>query len=197
LLGRAPWPGVSPPHRRYLRISRFTKTAETCRAPLTAARRLIGTRNERRWIPSLGHEPDADRALKAKHRALWASGDYPAVAAELIPTLDPKLVQACGVRSGDRVLDVAAGSGNAAIPAAETGAIVIASDLTPELFDAGRRIAAFHGVELEWVEADAKRCPSQATASTGDVVRGCDVRAAPPATADDSSGSASPEEPSG
>jgi ubiquinone/menaquinone biosynthesis C-methylase UbiE len=57
------------------------------------------------------------------------------------------------------VLDVAAGSGNAAIPAAAVGAIVTASDLTPELFDAGRRIAAQQGVDLEWVEADAEALP--------------------------------------
>jgi SAM-dependent methyltransferase len=57
------------------------------------------------------------------------------------------------------VLDVAAGSGNAAIPAAEAGATVVASDLTPELFDAGRRIAAQRGVELEWAEADAEALP--------------------------------------
>ena len=60
---------------------------------------------------------------------------------------------------GDRVLDVAAGSGNAAIPAAAAGAIVTASDLTPELFDAGRRIAVARGVDLEWVEADAEALP--------------------------------------
>lgn len=102
---------------------------------------------------------DADRQLKAKHRALWASGDYPAVAAELIPALGPELVRAAGVRAGDRVLDVAAGSGNAAIPAAETGAVVTASDLTPELFDAGRAIAAQRGVELAWTEADAEALP--------------------------------------
>lgn len=100
-----------------------------------------------------------DRALKAKHRALWASGDYPAVAAELIPSLGLELVRACGVRSGDRVLDVAAGSGNASIPAAAAGAVVTASDLTPELFDAGRRIAAERGVAVEWVEADAEALP--------------------------------------
>jgi SAM-dependent methyltransferase len=104
-------------------------------------------------------DQDDDRALKAKHRALWASGDYPAVAAELIPELGPELVRACGVKPGDRVLDVAAGSGNAAIPAAATGALVTASDLTPELFDAGRRLAAQSGVELEWVEADAEALP--------------------------------------
>ena len=116
-------------------------------------------------------EQDADRQLKAKHRALWASGNYPAVAAELIPALGPELVQACGVRAGDRVLDVAAGSGNAAIPAAAVGGIVTASDLTPELFNAGRRIAAERGVELEWAEADAEALPF--ADNSFDVVMSC------------------------
>jgi ubiquinone/menaquinone biosynthesis C-methylase UbiE len=112
-----------------------------------------------------------DRELKAKHRAVWASGDYPAVAAELISGLGPELVRECGVRPGDRVLDVATGSGNAAIPAAAAGAVVTASDLTPELFDAGRQIAAARGVEVEWVEADAEAMPF---ADNGfDVVMSC------------------------
>jgi SAM-dependent methyltransferase len=114
---------------------------------------------------------DADRQLKAKHRALWASGDYPAVAAELIPALGPELVRACGVQAGARVLDVAAGSGNAAIPAAAVGAIVTASDLTPELFAAGREIAARRGVDLEWVEADAEAMPF--ADNSFDVVMSC------------------------
>lgn len=104
-------------------------------------------------------EQDADRQLKAKHRALWASGDYPAVAAELIPELGPRLVRACGIRSGQRVLDVGAGSGNAAVPAAAAGADVTASDLTPELFEVGRAVAARRGVALDWVEADAEAMP--------------------------------------
>ena len=53
----------------------------------------------------------ADRALKAKHRAMWALGDYPAVAIDVIPELGPALVAATGIGVGDRVLDIAAGTG--------------------------------------------------------------------------------------
>ncbi|MDQ0692761.1 class I SAM-dependent methyltransferase [Arthrobacter sp. W4I7] len=102
---------------------------------------------------------EADRALKQKHRAMWASGDYPALASELLPELGAILVEACRVNSRQRVLDVAAGAGNAAIPAAMMGAKVVASDLTPELFDAGRHQAADRGVELEWKEGDAEALP--------------------------------------
>lgn len=73
---------------------------------------------------------EAARALKARHRAMWAFGDYPAVVTDLVAPLGPVLAGAVGIRPGDRVLDVAAGSGNAAIPAAEAGASVVASDLT-------------------------------------------------------------------
>lgn len=47
---------------------------------------------------------EADRALKARHRAMWALGDYPAMAAEIIPNLGAILVKACGVGHGDRCL---------------------------------------------------------------------------------------------
>jgi ubiquinone/menaquinone biosynthesis C-methylase UbiE len=104
-------------------------------------------------------EATADRQLKARHRAMWAAGNYPAVATELIPALGPELVAACAVTTGQRVLDVAAGAGNAAIPAAAMGASVTAADLTPELFEAGRGAAARAGVELDWVEADAEAMP--------------------------------------
>jgi len=77
-------------------------------------------------------------SLKDKHRAMWAAGDYPTLARQVIPNLGATLVEACGVRNGERVLDVAAGAGNAAIPAALTGASVVASDLTPELLAAGQ-----------------------------------------------------------
>ncbi|MFE6822006.1 class I SAM-dependent methyltransferase [Streptomyces sp. NPDC057690] len=101
----------------------------------------------------------ADRALKAKHRAMWALGDYPLVASDVIPDLGPELVRESGVRPGTRVLDIAAGSGNAAIPAALAGADVVAVDLTPELLEAGRRLAAERGAELEWREGDAEELP--------------------------------------
>lgn len=102
---------------------------------------------------------DADRELKKKHRAMWASGDYPALADEMLLELGAVLVEASGIRPRQRVLDVAAGTGNAAIPAAMMGAKVVASDLTPELFEAGRREAANRGVSLEWQEGDAEALP--------------------------------------
>ncbi|MFC9770214.1 MULTISPECIES: class I SAM-dependent methyltransferase [unclassified Pseudarthrobacter] len=114
---------------------------------------------------------EADRALKQKHRAMWASGDYPALADEMLLELGAILVEACGVRSRHRVLDVAAGSGNAAIPAAMMGAKVVASDLTPELFEAGRREAGNRGVSLEWKEADAEALPFED--ASFDVVMSC------------------------
>ena len=97
--------------------------------------------------------------LRQKHRKMWASGDYPSMVETFLTPLGPRLVEAAGIGSGQRVLDVAAGTGNASIPAAEAGAEVVASDLTPELFEAGRARAAAAGVELEWVEADAHGLP--------------------------------------
>jgi SAM-dependent methyltransferase len=102
---------------------------------------------------------DTDRALKAKHRAMWALGDYAAVATDVVGSLGPVLVAACGIRPGERVLDVAAGSGNAAIPAARTGASVVASDLAPELLAVGQRQAEREGLWLRWQEADAEDLP--------------------------------------
>lgn len=64
------------------------------------------------------------------------------------------------------MLDVAAGSGTVAIPAAEAAARVVTSDLTPALLEAGRREAATRGLDLEWVEANAETPPSMTTSST-------------------------------
>ncbi|MCW2963288.1 MAG: hypothetical protein JWO17_540 [Actinomycetia bacterium] len=102
---------------------------------------------------------DEDRKLKARQRELWALGDYHRVATDLLWEFGRELVEACGIYAGQRVLDVAAGTGNVAIRAAERGAQVVASDLTPENFGAGRHEARAHGVTLEWVEADAEALP--------------------------------------
>ena len=101
----------------------------------------------------------ADSELKARHRAMWASGDYPHMVDTFLLPIGPRLVDACPITRGTRVLDVAAGTGNASLPAAARGAHVTASDLTPELLEAGRRRADAEGLELEWAEADAERLP--------------------------------------
>lgn len=107
-------------------------------------------------------DPDtqnADAELKARHRSMWASGDYPSMVETFLLPLGPRLVEACGVGSGMTVLDVAAGTGNASLPAAAAGATVTASDLTPELLEAGRSRAEAEGLQLEWAEADAENLP--------------------------------------
>ncbi|MEO5853871.1 MAG: class I SAM-dependent methyltransferase [Nocardioides sp.] len=100
-----------------------------------------------------------DLALKARHAAMWALGDYPAVASEIIAELGEELVDSAGIVAGQRVLDVAAGSGNAALPARRRGADVTATDLTPELLDVGRHHAAAAGLSLAWETADAEALP--------------------------------------
>ncbi|MBG0566266.1 class I SAM-dependent methyltransferase [Actinoplanes aureus] len=97
--------------------------------------------------------------VKAKHRAMWASGDYPALASEIVAPLGPVLVEAAGIGPGKTVLDVGAGTGNASIPAARAGATVTASDLTPELLAVGERHAASLDAKLTWREADAESLP--------------------------------------
>jgi SAM-dependent methyltransferase len=117
-------------------------------------------RHQRSEMKSEPHVASEDgRALKSDTRAAWALGDYHSFAKQTVWELGEVLVRACGISAGQRVLDVAAGTGNTAIRAAEAGAEVVASDLTPENFVAGRREAEAHGVELTWVEADAERLP--------------------------------------
>ena len=100
-----------------------------------------------------------DSDLKARHAAMWALGDYPHMVETFLLPLGPRLVDATGIGPGTRVLDVAAGTGNASIPAAQRGADVTASDLTPELLEAGRQRAEAEGLELDWVVADAENLP--------------------------------------
>jgi len=96
--------------------------------------------------------------FKRRNRAVWAAGDYPAVA-EYIGDVGRRIVRRIEVGPGEDVLDVACGAGKAAIPAALAGARVTGVDLTPELLAAGRAIAAEAGVEVDWEEGDAEDLP--------------------------------------
>ncbi len=97
--------------------------------------------------------------MKQRTRVAWAAGDYAEIARTQLWEVGPRLVRRVGIGAGEDVLDVACGTGNAAIRAAEAGGRVVGVDLTPELFDAGRRQAAEAGVEIEWVEGDAEELP--------------------------------------
>jgi SAM-dependent methyltransferase len=97
--------------------------------------------------------------LKHAHRLTWAAGDYAAVA-ELVDEAPPQdLLPAVELAPGQRVLDVATGSGNLALRAAAAGADVVGLDLTPELLETAERRAAQQGVDIEWVEGDAESLP--------------------------------------
>ena len=97
-------------------------------------------------------------AVKQRQQVMWASGDFHAVATLIQPVADA-LCDAVDVQAGSRVLDVATGSGNAAIAAARCGADVIGIDYVPALLERGRRRAEAEGVQIELVEGDAEAIP--------------------------------------
>lgn len=97
--------------------------------------------------------------LKRKHRATWASGDYDQIARGVQPVAD-HVVRCARVRAGERVLDIACGTGNAAIVARARGAVVTGLDLTPELLVRARERAAEEEVDdISWEEGDAEALP--------------------------------------
>ena len=93
-----------------------------------------------------------------RQRAIWAAGDYGTLS-EHIEDVGEYLVGRTGVATGMDVLDVACGTGNAALPAARAGAEVTGLDLVPTLLEGGRKKAAAAGVEIEWVEGNAEELP--------------------------------------
>jgi SAM-dependent methyltransferase len=96
--------------------------------------------------------------IKQRTRAVWALGDYAPIA-ELLRPAAQSLLDACAISAGQEVLDVGAGTGNLALLAAEEGASVVASDLTPEMIEKGRARTDADGVDVEWVLADAEELP--------------------------------------
>jgi SAM-dependent methyltransferase len=90
-------------------------------------------------------------------RTTWATGDYDAMMRqEQLYEVGARLVRRADLRPGEEVLDVACGTGNATIPAAQTGARVTGVDLTPEMLAVARRRAGEAGVEVEWTEGDVE-----------------------------------------
>lgn len=86
---------------------------------------------------------------------MWALGDYPAVARLLEPAA-VSLADACDIQPGTRVLDVATGTGNFALAAAERGGVVTACDLTPHMIELARARAEAEGRDIEWLIDDAE-----------------------------------------
>jgi ubiquinone/menaquinone biosynthesis C-methylase UbiE len=96
--------------------------------------------------------------FKTRQRLVWGAGDYGALA-ENIADVGELVVARAGIGAGMRVLDVACGTGNAAIPAARAGGQVTGLDLVPKMLEGGRAKAAAAGVEVEWQEGDAEDLP--------------------------------------
>lgn len=95
---------------------------------------------------------------KQRARATWDAGDFPAVA-RLITSAGELAAERAKLTGDEDVLDVACGSGNATLPAAQSGARVTGLDLTPSLLEAGKRDADEAGLEIVWVEGDAEQLP--------------------------------------
>jgi ubiquinone/menaquinone biosynthesis C-methylase UbiE len=101
---------------------------------------------------------DPLEALKQRQQATWASGDYSAVAALIVPVAE-RLVDLADLRAGSRVLDVATGSANAAIAAARLQSDVVGIDYVEALLDRGRQRAAAEGLAIDLRVADAEDLP--------------------------------------
>jgi SAM-dependent methyltransferase len=97
-------------------------------------------------------------AVKQRQQQAWASGDFHAVAARIVLVAE-RLVDAADLHAGWRVLDVATGSGNAAIAAARLGSAAVGVDYVPSLLERGRQRAAAEGLSVEFLEGDAEALP--------------------------------------
>jgi ubiquinone/menaquinone biosynthesis C-methylase UbiE len=100
-------------------------------------------------------------AIKAKQQATWASGDF-AVIGTTLQIVGESLAEAVDVRAGERVLDVAAGNGNATLAAARRFAQVTSTDYVAELLRKGQARASAEGLAVEFRVADAEDLPFEA-----------------------------------
>src|SRR5438093_4803003 len=102
-------------------------------------------------------KPDL-RAVKQRQQQTWASGDFAVVAARIVLVAE-QLCDSADLHAGWRVLDVATGSGNAAIAAARLGCTAVGVDYVPSLLEQGRKRAAAEGLAVELLEGDAESLP--------------------------------------
>ena len=110
-----------------------------------------------RDVDETGESIAADPADRARH--VWSIGSYDPIATQFLP-MAAHLVRAGGVEAGDRVLDVACGTGNVAITAGRRGALVTGLDITPAMLAAARENAAVAGLsDVDWCEGDAADLP--------------------------------------
>jgi ubiquinone/menaquinone biosynthesis C-methylase UbiE len=104
------------------------------------------------------HAPVPFEAIKARQQGAWSSGDY-AIVGTTLQIVGEELCEALDVRSGQKVLDVAAGNGNASLAAARRWCEVTATDYVPALLERGRERAAAERLMVEFREADAESLP--------------------------------------
>jgi ubiquinone/menaquinone biosynthesis C-methylase UbiE len=97
-------------------------------------------------------------ALKGRQQTAWASGDY-AVIGTTLQIVGEQLAEACDLRWDERVLDVAAGNGNATLAAARRGCRVVSTDYVPGLLDRGAERARAERLEVDFQVADAEALP--------------------------------------
>src|SRR3954454_1432323 len=97
-------------------------------------------------------QPDFE-ALKTRQHGAWSSGDY-AVVGTTLQIVGEELCEALDIRAGQKVLDVAAGNGNATLAAARRWCHVVSTDYVPSLLERGRLRAGAEGLAVEFMEAD-------------------------------------------
>ena len=97
-------------------------------------------------------------ALKSRMKATWSAGDFGKIA-EIVQEGATEFVERLNLKPGEKVLDVACGTGNSAIPAARKGALVTGVDIAPNLIEQARARAAAEGVECQFDEGDAEQLP--------------------------------------
>ena len=103
-------------------------------------------------------------AIKQRQQATWASGDYHMIGTQILLAAE-QLIESLDVHSTDRVLDVATGSGNAALAAARRSCEVVGIDYVPSLLERARERAIAEGVQAQFEDGDAERSRSRTTAS--------------------------------